>query len=160
MTRGRKAKPTNLKLIQGNPGKRKLNDAEPSVDALQEVPAAPGWLSERGMEAWDHLASWLVGSKILTATDLHNLEAFCSAYGRWRDAEELYAKEGAVVTGATGGPVKNPAATVINESLKQMAMFGSALGLDPASRVRLAVPGGGDDSNPVAELLGKKRGGK
>lgn len=160
MTRGRKPKPSNLKVIQGNAGKRKLNDAEPQAEALQQIPEAPAWLTELGIEAWDHLASWLVGSKILTATDLHNLEAFCSAYSRWRAAEEHYAKEGPVVEGATGGPVKNPAATVINESLKQMAMFGSALGLDPASRVRLAVPGSGEDDNPFAALLGKKRGGK
>lgn len=160
MTRGRKPKPSSLKVIQGNAGKRKLNDSEPQAEALQQIPEAPAWLTELGIEAWDHLASWLVGSKILTVTDLHNLEAFCSAYSRWRDAEEHYAKEGPVVEGATGGPVKNPAATVINESLKQMAMFGSALGLDPASRVRLAVPGSGEDDNPFAALLGKKRGGK
>ncbi|SEG20651.1 phage terminase small subunit P27 family [Marinobacterium lutimaris] len=157
MTRGRKPKPTELKLLQGNAGKRSTNKDEPKVDALKKVPVAPCWLSERGAEAWEHLAEWLVGSKILTATDLHNLEAFCSAYSRWRDAEEHYAKEGPVVEGATGGPVKNPAATVINESLKQMAMFGSALGLDPASRARLAVPGA-EEENPFAALLGKKKG--
>jgi P27 family predicted phage terminase small subunit len=156
MTRGRKPKPTALKVVQGNAGKRKLNEDDPSPDALEDIPQPPEWLPELAITAWEKLAPWLVGSKILTGSDLHNLEAFCSAYSRWRDAEEHYAKEGPVVEGATGGPVKNPAATVINESLKQMALYGSALGLDPSSRARLAVPGGGGEANPFAELLNKR----
>lgn len=153
---GRRAKPTELKLIQGNPGKRAINLSEPKGEVLQHIPECPEWIPGEGQEAWKKLAPWLAKNKILTGTDLHNLEAFCAAYGRWREAEEIYAKDGPVVIGATGGPVKNPAATVINESLKQITSFGAALGLDPASRVRLG--GGGDDpqENPFAALLKKK----
>ncbi len=156
---GRKPKPTQLKLVQGNAGKRAINQDEPKGEVLQHIPECPEWIPGEGKEAWGKLAPWLTKNRILTGTDLHNLEAFCAAYGRWRDAEEHYALTGPVITGATGGPVKNPAATIINESLKQLSSFGAALGLDPASRVRLG--GGGDDpqENPFAALL-KKKGGK
>lgn len=156
---GRKPKPTQLKLVQGNAGKRAINHDEPKGEVLQHIPECPEWIPGEGKEAWKKLAPWLTKNKILTGTDLHNLEAFCAAYGRWRYAEKIYAEGGPVVEGATGGPVKNPAATVINESLKQISSFGAALGLDPASRVRLG--GGGDDpqENPFAALL-KKKGGK
>lgn len=150
---GRKPKPTPLKLLQGNAGKRKLNEDEPQSDALSEVPEPSPWLSDMAKEAWTKLAPWLVGSKILTASDLHNLEAFCSAYSRWRLAEEDIAKKGIVVMGLNN-EIKNPACTVANESLKQMVTYGSALGLDPASRARLAVPGAKDAGNPFAALLG------
>lgn len=155
---GRRAKPTALKLLQGNAGKRAINGDEPKGEILNHIPACPDWIGELGQEAWKHLAPWLTKNKILTATDLHNLEAFCSAYHRWREAENIYATQGPVVEGATGGPVKNPAATVINESLKQMTTFGSALGLDPASRVRLGGGGDNPNENPFAALLQKKGG--
>ena len=38
MTRGRKPKPTALKLIEGNPGKRAMNDAEPNAGPIGEPP--------------------------------------------------------------------------------------------------------------------------
>lgn len=157
MTRGRKPKPSHLKAVQGNAGKRAINHDEPVADSLTEVPPPPEWLSEIGVEMWERVGPWLVSSKILTDSDLANLEAYCAAYNRWRQAEENIAQHGLVVDSPMGGVVKNPACTVANEALKQMNTFGSALGLDPSSRARLAVPGAKDAANPFAALVGKKR---
>ncbi|MNW04557.1 Phage terminase, small subunit [compost metagenome] len=82
------------------------------------------------------------------------MEAYCAAYGRFRSAEEEIQKHGIVVEGAQGGPVKNPAATVANEAMKQMATFGSFLGLDPSSRQRMQGPKKPGKANPFAKLLG------
>lgn len=154
---GRRPKPVKLKVIQGNAGKRDLNHDAPKGEPLSSVPECPVWLTGHAVDAWAALAPWLVKSKIMTATDIHNLEAFCSSYHRWREAEAYYAQFGPVVPGATGGPIKNPAATVINESLKQMATFGAALGLDPASRGRFGVGSKPTEQNPFAALLGNKK---
>ena len=105
---GRKAKPTELKLIQGNPGKRAINTAEPKGELLQHIPECPDWVPGEGQEAWRKLAPWLTKNRILTATDLHNLEAFCAAYGRWREAELHYAKEGAGCSGRHWRPGQKP----------------------------------------------------
>lgn len=156
MTRGRKPKPSHLKAVQGNPGKRGINHDEPQADALVEVPLPPEWLHPYGIQMWEKIAPWLVSSKILSDSDIPNLEAYCAAYARWRQAEEDIAKNGIVVMGMNSD-IKNPACTVANESLKQMTTFGSALGLDPASRARLAVPGAKDANNPFKDLVGKKR---
>jgi hypothetical protein len=40
--RGRKPKPTFLKVLDGNPGKRPLNDQEPRPP--QGIPDRPDWL--------------------------------------------------------------------------------------------------------------------
>ena len=40
--RGPPPKPTALRLLQGNPGKRRLNDAEPKPK--QSLPRCPDWL--------------------------------------------------------------------------------------------------------------------
>jgi P27 family predicted phage terminase small subunit len=157
MARGRPPKPTALKVIQGNAGKRKLNTKEPSPDALVVVPDPPEWFGTIAVEAWQQVAPWLIEAKILTATDLHNLEAFCMAYQRWREAQADITKNGIIVMGAKQ-EIKNPACTVANETMRQMATFGSALGLDPAARARLKPGGKEKPNNPFTALRGGKAG--
>ena len=156
MTRGRKPKPSHLKALQGNAGKRAVNHDEPKGDELEELPPPPDWLAPIAIQMWEKIGPWLVSSKILTGSDIANLEAYCAAYARWRKAEEDIDKNGIVVMGLNS-EIKNPACTVANEALKQMASFGSAIGLDPPSRARLAVPGENGAENPFMALLGKKR---
>lgn len=155
---GRKPKPTALKVVQGNAGKRALPKNEPAPEALAEVPEPAEWMGEIAAGIWRSVAPWLVATKIMAATDLHNLEAFCMAYQRWREAQDDIDMNGLVVPGARGGVVKNPACTVANESLRQVATFGSALGLDPAARARLKPAGTGEKTNPFAVLRGGKTG--
>ena len=46
---GRKPKPTALKKLEGNPGKRKLNNKEPVPD--KGMPDCPAWLlPDKGIE--------------------------------------------------------------------------------------------------------------
>ena len=50
--RGRKPKPTAVKVLEGNPGKRSLNTGEPKPD--KKAPRCPAWLEDEakeGMEA-------------------------------------------------------------------------------------------------------------
>ena len=42
-TRGRKPKPTAIKELEGNPGKRPLNANEPKPE--RKAPRCPGWLA-------------------------------------------------------------------------------------------------------------------
>ena len=48
------------------------------------MPLPPEWLAPIGIEMWERVGPWLVSSKILTDSDLANLEAYCAAYNRWR----------------------------------------------------------------------------
>lgn len=152
---GRKPKPTHLKIITGNPGKRALNKAEPEYSSVPAAPP-PDWLSPLAVEKWEELAPLLSGTKVLTDVDLHNLEVFCQAYARWREAEESVSKNGVIVD-TPFGPKKNPACTVINETSRQLAAFGAMLGLDPSSRTRLGTAGASaKPTNRFTGLLKKK----
>ncbi|MBN3749507.1 phage terminase small subunit P27 family [Burkholderia sp. Se-20373] len=150
---GRRPKPVARKEAAGNPGKRQLNTQEPDFGLVTNI-EAPEWLDDAAVEMWERVAPLLCKQKILQFTDLHNVEIFCAAYGNWRRAQEQLAKEGPVVMGAQGGPVKNPAATVVKEAAGQMATFGAMLGLDPSSRQRLIGPKKKNAGNPFADLLG------
>lgn len=149
--RGRKPKPVARKKAAGNPGQRKLNDSEPTFPQIKNIDP-PEWIGGFAREMWERIAPELCGQQILTMADIQNFEAFCDSYGRWREARDQLKVEGLIVFGASGQPMKNPLATIINEALKQMATFGSLLGLDPSSRQRLSGPKKAD-TNGFSGLL-------
>ena len=150
--RGRKPKPTAKKLLAGNPGKRALNKAEPEFSKITSVDP-PEWLSDRAAQMWRMVVPELLRENVVAITDLHNVEAFCVAYDNWRMAQESVREHGIVVAGAMGGPMKNPALTAANETMRQMVTFGSMLGLDPASRTRLIGGNKEKETNEFAQLL-------
>ena len=150
--RGRKPKPTAKKLLAGNPGKRALNKAEPEFSKITNVDP-PEWLSDRACQMWRMVVPELLRENVVAITDLHNVEAFCVAYDNWRLAQESVQKHGIVVAGAQGGPIKNPALTAANETMRQIVTFGSMLGLDPASRTRLIGGNKEKETNEFAQLL-------
>lgn len=150
---GRPPKPTKQKELAGNPGKRAINKNEPNFGLVTNI-LCPEWIEGFGRDMWEQVAPLLCKQKILSATDIQNLEVYCTAYHQFREAEEHIKTHGLVLVGATGGPVKNPAATAKNEAVKQMSSFGGLLGLDPSSRQRLTGPGNGkEEGNPFKDVL-------
>lgn len=152
--RGRRPKPTAQRVAGGNVGHRGVNKNEPVFDVVTNIDP-PVWMPEMAQEMWRHLMPQLLAAGVLMMTDLHNVEAFSMAYCRWREAEEDITLKGVVVTGAMGGPIKNPALTAASEAKKQMIQFGSLLGLDPSSRTRIVGGGKGKkvDDNPFTRLI-------
>lgn len=150
--RGRKPKPTAKKQLAGNPGKRALNTAEPKFSKVTDIDP-PEWLSDRAATMWKMLVPELLREHVVALTDLHNVEAFCTAYDKWRMAEESVQQFGIVVESSQGSPMKNPALTAANEAMRQMVTFGSMLGLDPASRTRIIGGNKQKSTNEFAALL-------
>lgn len=150
---GRRPKPVAKKQLAGNPGKRKLNTDQPDFDLVTNV-FCPEWMGEYGRQLWDAIAPQLCAEKIMAITDVQNLEVYCNAYDQFRIAQEEVRKNGVTVTGATGGPVKNPAATALKEAVAVMATYGGMLGLDPSSRQRLTGAGTKTPDNPFGRLVG------
>jgi phage terminase small subunit len=83
--RGRKPKPTHLKLLEGNPGRRPLNIGEPRPQA--KIPTCPAHLSPSAKAEWKRLAHMLHRLGVITELDRAALAAYCQAYGRWVEAE-------------------------------------------------------------------------
>lgn len=151
--RGRKPKPTKLRQLNGNAGKRAINTNEPQFSKITNI-EPPSWLEPMAAEMWQRVVPELLSNDVLTAPDLHNVEGFCMAYARWREAQEAITLHGVVTTNPESGALlKNPAVTVANESSRQMIQFGSLLGLDPSSRTRLTGSSQKQTiANPFAEL--------
>ena len=139
--RGRKPKPTALKLIDGNPGKRPINANEPKTTGGK--PTCPSHLSPTAKSEWKRISGTLHEMGILTAVDRAALAAYCQAYARWVDAEKKLAATPALIKTPSGYVQQSPWLSVANKQMELMGRFMAELGITPASRSRIAVP---DDS--------------
>ena len=135
--RGRKPKPTALKLIDGNPGKRKISGEEPRPPA--SCPSCPAHLSATAKAEWKRLAGALNGIGLLTQVDRAALAAYCQAYGRWVEAEKKLAETPTLLKMPSGYIQMSPWLTISNKQMELMARYMTELGLTPSSRSRLAV---------------------
>ncbi|MGV8986049.1 MAG: phage terminase small subunit P27 family [Cypionkella sp.] len=135
--RGRKPKPTAIKVLEGNPGKRPVNPAEPQPPGSQ--PDAPPHLCAEARAEWDRLAESLNRIGLLTQIDRATMAAYCQCYGRWVEAELKLSETPPILRMPSGYIQQSPWLTISNKQLELMARFMAELGLTPASRSRLAV---------------------
>ena len=140
--RGRKPRPTVLKLIEGNPGKRPLNHREPAPPAT--IPECPEFLNTKARAEWERTSQVLAQMGMLTEADRSALAAYCVAYSRWVEAEGQVARFGTIVKSPEKGfPMKSPYLTVADQALETMRKLMVEFGLTPSSRSRIRVPEGG-----------------
>jgi len=136
--RGRRPKPTRLKVLTGNPGRRRLNADEPRPEPT--IPECPSELGPVARKEWDRLAGELASLKILTALDRAALAAYCNAYGLWAEAIEAIQKYGTMVKSPTGYPIQSPYVSIANRQAEIMMRIASEFGFTPASRSRISTP--------------------
>jgi P27 family predicted phage terminase small subunit len=137
MTRGRKPKPTALKILEGNPGKRRINGAEPKPP--RTLPTCPDHLSTIAKAEWKRIARTLNEVGLLTQVDRATMAAYCQCYGRWVEAEVKLAETPAILRLPSGYIQQSPWLTIAHKQLELMAKYMAELGLTPASRSRLAI---------------------
>ena len=147
-------KPTHLKLLQGNPGKRPLNTSEPKPPV--ELPPPPDHLSDVAKQEWQHMGEQLVKLGLLTTIDRSAFAAYCVVYARWVEVEKALKTTGPVVRSAGGHPMLSPFYTVANQSLIQMRAYLIEFGMTPSSRSKTSVAGN-DQPDAMEQFLFGKR---
>ena len=153
-TRGRKPKPTALKVLEGNPGKRPLNDREPVPP--KGTLKCPAWLLPEAKKEWKRLAPALEAMGVLTMADLTAFAGYCQAYARWREAEEFITQHGSIFRTPSGYVQQVPQVSIAQTYLKIMNKFAEQFGLTPSSRSRIIASDGGpaDAADEMENLLG------
>jgi P27 family predicted phage terminase small subunit len=136
--RGRRPKPTRLKVLTGNPGKRPLNRDEPRPEVI--IPDCPAELGPVARREWDRLVGELVKLKLLTNLDRAALAAYCGAYALWAEATKAIQKYGAMVKSPSGYPIQSPYVAIANRQAEIMMRIASEFGFTPASRGRISTP--------------------
>lgn len=137
MATGRPPKPVALKVLEGNPGKRRLPNG-PKPQPL--APTCPAWLAAEARREWRRLAPELERLGLLTRIDRAALAAYCQAYARWRQAEEVLQCEGLTFTTGKGYVGSRPEIGIANKAMAIIKGFCGEFGLTPSSRGRMNLP--------------------
>ena len=139
-TTGPKPKPTEIKRLQGNPGKRALNGDEPKPQLPVKRPRG---LAAPVRKVWDEVAPDLERARVLTGWDAFSLRLMAEHYTIAIEAVTQLRTDGLTVEGRDG-PKKNPAATVFKENAVAAVRVMTEFGMTPSSRSRLQIPEGAE----------------
>lgn len=159
--KGRKPKPTALKLLHGSQ-KCRINPREPKP--VGAIGAPPDWLDDVSKEYW--LATVAALGKAWTAAERGPFEMLCKSYSRWRQMEcELEAKGSTyypkgvkeIVIGGTtklvGEARKRPQVAIANMYYSQYCRMCAEFGITPSARTRIEGPVGFVGEEPILDDL-------
>ena len=158
MPRGRKPKPSHLKVVTGtlHPSRENRQEPKPKVS----MPSPPSHLSEEAKEEWERLCKDLYNLGILTELDRAALAAYCQAYGRWVQAERAFAEMaegspsgGMVVMTKNDNAIHNPLVGAANKAMADMMRYASEFGMTPSSRSRIKSDGQAEE-DPAESYFG------
>ncbi len=133
MKTGRKNKPTALKLIQGNPGNRPINEEEP-LPAKVFAPDPPEHFTNVEKAKWRDLSRQLAACRVLTELDLDALELYVTHWCTMNTALRDISERGKLLQSPRGGPVWNPSWAEYKHAAKIVQSLLSEFGMTPASR--------------------------
>ncbi len=178
--KGPPPKPTKLKMLQGNPGKRALNKDEP--DPPTDQIKAPYWVTKKSRWAWNRIAPVLKQMGVLTNADVHSLALLCDAYAEYIQARDIvesrgFTYESQVIKAHTKRVVAateedeekegfdplalsiiirpRPEVAIMSDAWRRIRQMMLEFGLTPSARSRLTV-GEGEKADPFEEWM--KRG--
>ncbi len=140
--KGRPRKSPELKLIEGNRGKRPIPRADSSDFSPLGKPSE--FLSASGLRYWEVLKSTVEANGIARASDAAFLELMCELYADYRASISELETHGAYyeTTSANGNKIKrrHPALDMKRQTEKALISMFHELGMTPSSRMRLIAP--------------------
>ena len=161
--KGRKPKPTNLKILEGNPGQRPLPKSEPKPQPI--APKPPKWLRKEAKKEWKRAAKELEQLGLLTQIDMAVFAGYCQTYAKWQEAEEFMQENGSSYPipkydkeGEQIGVYwqQYPQVSQARQYLDQINKIAAEFGMTASSRGRIQVPGQKDEEDEMETLLNKK----
>ena len=153
MTQGRKPKPTYLKVVEGNKGKRPVNKSEPKPGQASTMP--PPYLIPEAKKIWKRLVPELKKLHLFTKIDRDMFAAYCTALARAKEADAAVTEHGLTYTSYSekGGETikRRPETIILTEQLKLAKALAAEFGLTPSSRTRF--DGMGSEANDDEDFL-------
>ena len=137
MTRGRKPVPLNLRVVQGNPQKRKIDDDIPSPKVVVQIPHPPDNLSLAAMEHWPQFAEQLAKMRVLTDADLPALCMLCETYAIYWEAMDGVREFGLLTTTPNYFIRRSEYLATAFKAMDQCMKILVEFGLTPSSRMRV-----------------------
>ncbi len=163
---GRPPKPTQLKIIEGNPGKRPLRRGEPQPQ--RGIPSRPGWLSPEAKREWNRVAPELDRMGLLAEIDRALLAAYCECWATYvaavkalrakKEAPEADGSAQASLTFTTekGYVGPRPEIGIAKAMVEKMMQLSARFGFTPSDRSKMVVPEV-QEENPLAVYLSQRK---
>jgi P27 family predicted phage terminase small subunit len=155
---GRRPKPTALKVLQGNPGKRPLNGLEPKPPAGLVVKPK---LSPMAAVVWDELAPLAQAMGTLTTADIRSFGTLCELQAtftlatqeKYREAFTPFMVTTAVDSAGTEhmNVKEHPAIKLERDTAAALRPYYEKFGLEPVGRARIQIP---KADEPVSKWAG------
>ena len=143
-------KPTLLKIMRGNPGRRPLNKREPIP--LGDLKEPPAHFNEQEREVWNYAVE-NAPPGLLRKLDASVLEAWCAAHVVHRQALIELRKTGLIVKAPnTKLPIQSPFLPIVNKQALIMLRAVDHLGFSPASRTRIQLGEGAGSATGWDEI--------
>ena len=135
MPGGRPRIPSALKILRGNPGRRPLNDREPDVTPVTELPKRPPFLRRMRIAStfWNLKCSQLIDARILTPLDYEALARWCY----WQEILIRTSKK--LKYDQLGTFSSTNLLNTMSMASKQIRSLENSFGLTPESRSRVKV---------------------
>ena len=132
---GRRPKPTAIRRLEGNRGKRAWNHDEP--EPPDGIPRCPKHLAPVARTEWRRVARALHAMGVLTPIDRAALAAYCQSYAKWVEAEQRLRDTPPLLKSPSGYVQQSPWMVIANKQLELMGRYMTELGMTPASRSRV-----------------------
>lgn len=133
MTRGRKPKPNQLKLVEGNPGKRPMPNKKRYVP---EGLRAPSGLNKDEKKYWRQIVKNAPGG-LLRGCDVQALKRYVVALYIYDNAKNDLEKSHSIIRSKNGTPVPNPNLAILNRQTDILLRLETEFGFTPSARARL-----------------------
>lgn len=133
--RGRKPKPTAMKLAEGNPGKRPIG-SNPQPPA--KLPAPPKHLSKDGKKVWKALGPRFAALGIMAEVDEVAFAILCESYASYVSLV-IKARDDGPIVRVNGQAVPNPYLVRADREAEKVRKLLAEFGGSPSSRARLNV---------------------
>ena len=140
MRPGPKPKPTQLRVLEGNPSRRRLPKNEPQPTG---TPEPPTWLTAKALEEWNNIVPGLSALGIATNLDANFLAVYCDTLTIYRRATgelKRLLSQGQFLTDEGPAALESKIRLLADQLRKQSG----ELGMTPSSRSKIEV-------NPGAE---------
>src|SRR5262245_4679226 len=134
---GQQPVPTALKILRGNPGHQRIDDArEPKIPLAPLI--VPEDLDEEGIKAWHRDVPILFAAGLATPADWAALTAYCRKWSEWVKVNRKLRETGPFVI-RKGIPMRHPLASALEAIEHQLRAYFVEFGMTPGSRTRIRV---------------------
>lgn len=115
---GRPRKSATEKIINGNPGRRKIEILE--FEEGTELPNRPAnWLSPKAKEIWQEVYAWLNKIGCTKGILPCNLDEYAHCKSRWFECEQAITTHGFILKDQKGRAINNPCVAMAQQYLRQ-----------------------------------------